>query len=380
MKVAIVLMTRWWRGSIDHDGYATAIRALGHVPVLVCLGNDAGDADFEVVVASQESQATVSFWRDLDVDVAVVWNWLRGSQLLQTLRQANVKIAIRGDTDGILSKRVFPCESFWRIVDTGGTLRNRIGLAKYFALQAWPSAKEEDAELIATVDYADAVIVETPTAMRGLERILSFYNEEQYLPKISVVPHSIRDAFVMRPITNISARRRQVIAAGRWDSSQKNPELLLETLRRLLASDPSVVVVVCGPIKHEIRVDLLRLGERIAVLGKVPLEQMIHHLVESQVFLSTSRWETQPIGAMEAICLGCRVVAPPIRGFIDLLADSQLGRLAGSSKPGDLAATVRMEMQAIDRGDCKSEVLAANYRQRVNNMSVVSEILTSVMR
>jgi glycosyltransferase involved in cell wall biosynthesis len=380
LKIALVLTTRWWRGSIDHDGYASALRELGHEPTLVCLGNDAGEARFPVVVASPDDYSTAEFWRSLDLEVAIVWNWLRGSRVVKAISDAGIKTILRGDTDGLASKRVFPFESLQRFVGSGVGLRSRLGLAKYFALHSWPQARHEDEELLRTLNVADAIAVETPIARKGICQVLRHYGKSQMATKLRVVPHSVRDDFVSVAVKPAHERKRQVVAAGRWDSTQKNPELLVKTVERVLHQDRRASVVVCGAASDSTRSALNRLGDRVRYAGRVSVDAMINYLNESQLFLSTSRWETHPIGALEALCLGCTVVAPPIRGFIDLLSDSKCGRLAKSMRPADLASAVIAEFIEWESGKKSVPAISEDAREQFCNRTVVNAILRSVRR
>jgi glycosyltransferase involved in cell wall biosynthesis len=347
---------------------------------MVCLGNDAGEAPFPVVVASPEDYSTVDFWRSLNLEVAIVWNWLRGSRVVKAITAAGIKTILRGDTDGLASKRVFPVESLQRFVGSGVGLRSRLGLAKHFALHAWPQARHEDVELLLTLDAADAIAVETPVAREGIREVLRHYGKSEIATKLFVVPHSVRDEFVSVAVKPAHERKRQVVAAGRWDSTQKNPELLVKTIESVLGQDRNASVVVCGAASDATRLALDRLGDQVRYAGRVSIESMIEYLNESQIFLSTSRWETHPIGALEALCLGCTVVAPPIRGFIDLLSDSKCGRLAKSMRPVDLASAVIAELIEWESGKKSVPAISEDAREQFCNRTVVNAILRSVRR
>jgi glycosyltransferase involved in cell wall biosynthesis len=378
VRVAIVLTTKWWRGSIDHDGYARSLRRIGLSPILVCLGNEAGEADFPIQVVSRDEQEDANFWRQQQIDLAIVWNWLRGSRVLAALRTANVMTIVRGDTDGMISARVFPRESFVRTVANGNGVKSRLGLAKFFLLNALPYAYEEDQKFLRTVELTDAVAVETPVAKQGLTRVLKHYGQPDQVRKVHIVPHSVRDVFSCNTVPLQAIRPRQVLAAGRWDSNQKNPELLLRTIRQLLRLDPDLSIVVCGPLKESLAKVSDSLGERVTFIGRVSTDEMVEQLSISKTFLSTSRWETHPIGALEAICLGCRVVAPPIRGFVDLLSDQRFGSLAKRCTPASLAKTVIDELEKPALVETVGENAIAEFRQSVSNDRVVKDLLDTV--
>jgi glycosyltransferase involved in cell wall biosynthesis len=378
VRVALVLTTRWWRGSIDHDGYAAALRKLGLEPVMICFGNDAGEANFPVIVATPVDYDSVDFWESLNLDVAIVWNWLRGSGVVKAIADAGIKTILRGDTDGLVSKRVFPIASLQRIVGSGVGLRSRLGLVKYFVLHAWPTASQEDEELLLTLDVADAVAVETPIAREGIVEVLRHHGKSEIASKVFVVPHSVRDEFVSVDVKPAGERKRQLVAAGRWDSTQKNPELLVKTIERVLGRDRLVSVVVCGAASDSTVSALAELGDRVRYMGRVSVDAMIEYLNESRLLLSTSRWETHPIGALEALCMGCTVVAPPIRGFVDLLIDPKCGRLAKSMRPDDLARAVNDELNDWESDPKPVSAISNDARGRYCNGAVIERMMRSV--
>src|SRR5579863_4055520 len=107
-RVGIVLITPWWRGSIDHEGYAEALRGLGYEPILYCTENRFGKAGFAVAEVSSEQRCRSDFWRSQRLDAAIVWNWLHGAGLIRALKAAGAKVILRADSDGYASDRVYP--------------------------------------------------------------------------------------------------------------------------------------------------------------------------------------------------------------------------------------------------------------------------------
>lgn len=375
MKIGIVLTTRWWRGSIDHDGYASALRALGHEPVLVCLGNDAGKADFPVIETTPKCQVDSAFWQTLGLDGAIVWNWLRGRALLTAARRAGVRTVVRADTDGIVSSRVFAWQSLLRVMGNGVTLRNRLGLASYFFRTILPNASSQDRELLESIEAADAVVVETETASRNLCRVLHYYRRPDLTEKLSVVPHSVCDSItnVSMPVDN--AQRPFIFCGGRWDSPQKDVKLLRRTLLRV-ATRSDLETIVCGPISDIDKHELESLPGKVRCIGHVDRNEIVRILLQSRILLSTSQWETQPIGALEALCCGCTIVAPPIPGFVDMLAGETFGSVSNRRNASGLANACLKELGRWKAGDRKPNANAETWRAKVNNSRVINNLVS----
>ena len=348
---------------------------MGHVPLLVCLGNDAGDADFEVVVASREEQSSVYFWRNLRIDVAIVWNWLHGSELLAVIRQADIKIIVRADTDGNFSQRVFPIGSFTRMIGNGKSLRNRVGLARYFFQRRLSAAYIEDQEAIATMDASDSVIVETDTAKQNVSRFLCKYNRSDLTRKLKTVSHSVSET-VLRNASRFNISRKPLIfCGGRWDSPQKDVNLLCKTLYLILRSRPDCHVVVSGPIPEADRSAIESISCNIECTGAVDRTFVIDCLLKSRFLLSSSRWETQPIGALEALCLGATVVAPPLPSFLDMLESGRFGTLSRRRTARSLARASIAELEQWDKGLRDGTAISKFWSSHVSNEKVISGVL-----
>jgi glycosyltransferase involved in cell wall biosynthesis len=378
MRIGIVLTTRWWRGSIDHDGYCSAILALGHEPVLVCHGNDAGKADFPVIQTTPERQADANFWRELRLDVAIVWNWMRGSALLRATQKAGVRTVIRADTDGVVSDRVFVLERLYRTIGNGATLRNRLGLAKHFVRTLLTTANTHDTELIATIEAANAVAVETEMARQKIERVLRHYQTKALFDKLHVVPHSVCNSIANGPLPSSTIRKQRIFCGGRWDSPQKDVKLLQRTLARVLAARPDCEAVVFGPIDARDQRVIESVSGNVTCAGPVDRTEVINALHESCILLSSSRWETHPIGALEALCCGCTVVAPPIPGFVDMLADGNYGTMAQHRTASGLATACLYELKMWENSARHPEVIARQWRTQVSNERVIHDLISTI--
>lgn len=375
IRIGMVLITRWWRGSIDHDGYAAAIKKLGCEPVMVCRGDDAGDAAFSVVVASASQQESTTFWSGLRLDAAIVWNWMRGPAMITAMGQAGIRTLLRADSDGIVSDCVFPLQRLAVTLGNGATLRNKLGLLRHFLLQALPSAKARDVELLSTIRAADAVAVETETARQNLLRVSHACGEGGLPEKLQVVPHSVPDELLHHAPGTALEKGDRIFCGGRWDAPQKDVALLCRVVSRVLAAHPTCRFTICGPINLEERCALSALGGRVECLGPLSRSEVIRHLGESRIILSTSRWETQPIGALEALCMGCTVVAPPIPGFLDMVEGGDFGTLGRRRTAAALAEACLQELGHWEHGRRDPGRIAMEWRSRVSNERVVASLL-----
>lgn len=375
MKVAIVLTTRWWRASIDQDGYCASLKKLGHQPSLYCLGNDAGPADFPVIEATPAQMETVEYWREQKLDVAIVFNWLRGSRLLKALRGAGVRTITRADNDGLASVRVFPRATREISITERNPVnifrQNKHWLRRYLFL-----AQEEDDELLATVEASDAVAIESRAAADNLLEILYHYGRSDLAPRVKVVPHSVSDGFLTAPV-GPAQRQPQIFCGGRWNDVQKDAGLLTGTIKKLLAQRPGLRIIIAGPGLKEAFPSLANTSG-VELAGLIKREEMSRVLAASRFLLASSRWETQPIGTLEALCLGATVVAPALPGFLELAGDGTSGTLSETRTADGLARAALIELEHWDRGLRDPAAIARCWRQKVSNDAVASGLLATV--
>ena len=375
MKVAIVLTTRWWRASIDQDGYCSALKRMGHDAVLYCLGNDAGEADFPVVELSPEEMSDAGYWRRQGVDIAIVFNWLRGSRMLSALQAAGTRTITRADSDGIASVRVFPKETLGSCLSSaknvGGQLREGVHwLRRYVRL-----SREEDEDLLATVTASDAVVIESEEAAENLIKILGYYGRNDLRGRVKVVPHSVKDEFLTASIGS-AVRAPLIFCGGRWDDVQKDAPLLLATIQRLLTERDDLKFVLAGPGMKEFSV--LAGNPRVRLAGVIGREEVREILTEARCLMASSRWETQPIGSLEALCLGTTIVAPALPGFVALADDGASGTLAAHRDASHLAKAALVEMHLWEQKRRQPEEIAGKWRRKVSNDAVITGLLESV--
>lgn len=376
MRIAIVLTTRWWRASIDQDGYGAALKRSGHDPVLYCHGNDAGTADFPVIEASAEEMNTSAYWKKQSVDIAIVFNWLKEPQLLQALQSAGIKTITRADSDGLSSVRVFPGSTRETAVSSARNTveiyrQNKHWIKRYFFL-----GEAEDRELIATVAASNAVAIESQAAADNLVKVLKHYNRQDLTSRVKVVPHSVSDPFLTAPI-GPTARRPQIFCGGRWNDTQKGAPLLAATIERLLAKRDDLEFIIAGPgLKEAFPTLINRKGVQLA--GLIDRKQIPQILAESRFLLASSRWETQPIGTLEALCVGATVVAPALPGFLELADGGASGTLSEKRTPAGLAKAAQTELEQWDRELRDPVRIATLWRAKVSNEAVMRGLLATV--
>ncbi len=141
-----------------------------------------------MIEATPVQMETSAYWREQGIDIAIVFNWLRGPELLEALRtrEGENHYAGRqrrpgqraGVPDGDAETEHFVGRNMVEVFR-----QNKHWLRRYLLL-----GKEEDAELIATVAASDAVAIESQAAADNLREILHHYHRPDLATRVKVVP------------------------------------------------------------------------------------------------------------------------------------------------------------------------------------------------
>lgn len=374
MRVGIFLPRTFRPYSIDFDGYAAEIARTGHEPIVICPANDHPDFPFRVVVFSPDEASHPDFWKALDLDRVICMTWFKFPEIFQAIRAAGVRIINRADSDGQVSARVFPAATFLRCVHAFRGPVDLLKRLKHFLNWCFFHWRKDDAEVLKVMELSDRIVVETRLFLANFEKFLRFHHREDLLDRFAVVPHSVPDAFVRGEVSE--APRKTIFCSGRWDDDQKNAPLLEACLPRILHEHPEVDILIAGYGVDDIFHRLAGRDSRIRLAGLLPRESLPRILAGCRFLLSSSRWESHPIGALEALCCGCTVVATPVPGFQEIIQGNKYGSLADSHTVAALTSAVSGELLLWDSGKRNPREIASHWRREVNNKVVVAQLLS----
>jgi L-malate glycosyltransferase len=130
-----------------------------------------------------------------------------------------------------------------------------------------------------------------------------------------------------------------------------NPWMAIEVLERVRRRFPGATLRMAGD--GHLRSEMLR---RIAegripgveILGHLPLEDLMRHYSESDIFINTTNIDNQPRSVMEAMACGLPVVSTNVGGIPYLITDQVNGLLVPPRDPDSMASAV---LALIDRPD-----------------------------
>ena len=299
----------WWGRDLALT--VLGFRALGHDAHLVCYRTSHME-DMEgrpVLLISPAEASSPSWWQSHKPDLVILGLWTRPKYdpVRRAALSATPHVIERADSDGM---RTASCGLLTYAKRRFDYFRDRtyhwpsllsIPASIFYSFASILATPWIEARLARTLKLLPAIAVETPHAA-NLWKFLAIrlgINPQ----KIHCVPHPIQtDIFKSDPAI---PKKNQIVSVGRWESYQKNLPLLLKTLLSFLDKNPTWTSLVIGsglPTKSP--------HPRITFLPPLSPPDLARHMLESQIFFSSSRYESFGLAAAEALCCDCMLVGP----------------------------------------------------------------------
>lgn len=381
MRVALV-----WNGEVSldrisfrHENYLSGLAALGHEAFLVTARDLAGRFDGPLeVVPSRRALENPATWRAIGADVALSVTWHRMSAMLSALATAGTRTIALADSDGQVGFAAHPRISWLRIAAYQTTALGRLKAARYFLRRLADSALRrdpEELEFVASTRASDRVILGSDPAVRCFARFLRQQQAPELASRLRAVPFAVPEAFCERPV---GAKSDRVVAIGRWSDPQKDSPLLAAALEHFFRTRPGTEVVVFGADAEPPMGALAKREPRLRLAGIQEPHTIAEAIAASRVLLLTSRWETGPHVATEALALGATLVSVPMPNLDGMIERGRFGTAAGRRRPEVLAAALAAELALWDRGVRRPQEIAATWRSRLSPRAVCAAMLASL--
>lgn len=115
---------------------------------------------------------------------------------------------------------------------------------------------------------------------------------------------------------------------------QKNTLFLIEVVRKVVEKIPNVKFYLLGvgyysPDLKEVQglIKQYALEEKMEMIPWLPQKDTFEYMMNSDVYLTVSRYEGLPLSVIEAMSLGCPIVASDVPGNVDCVRNGQNGWL-----------------------------------------------------
>jgi len=333
-------------------------QALGMDSRVVMPGaRQAGD-EADLIRTDYGNLESADWWRSLQVDGVVLYAWGRPRfrKVAAAIRAAGVFLVLNQDNSGLVS----PLAGFrdwlreqWLLSGQGRGAAAWLRFLKLTLRGMSVGMVLTDVLRAAHLKAGDVIACVSPLAAERYRKLCRIYGGAELAGRVALIPHAVELRFRYAG----GPKRRQVVCVGRWRAAvQKRPQLLMDVIGSLVATDHTVSVVIVGESTPEMlawhQSFTAERRDRILLERGLDRDGLAGIMEQSQVFYSPSAFESFGIAAAEALCSGCSVVAGrsvSMAGF-DWFASGDSGTLAAEDHAGDHVRALIDEIESWEQG------------------------------
>ncbi len=150
--------------------------------------------------------------------------------------------------------------------------------------------------------------------------------------------------------------------------NRKYPSTVITALSQAYQNEPFEITYIGeGDDKKQIqqRFDELRCKGKLTFTGRIPREEVIQYLKQSEVFVMISKGEIFGLVYLEAMALGCITIAARHEGIDGIIEDGVNGFLCEAGNTNELTAILQrirqMSPEALKKMSLKAKQTAADY-------------------
>jgi hypothetical protein len=358
--------------SVRYERYLDGFLKLGHECKL--FSSQYSSTDFEYATPVEDINRPETYLND-HPDCVVITTWLAKSELVQKIRPFTSKIIALSDSDGYIGAQVHPRQLLLRMWSFHLRRTQKIRSAFWWFRQYLYAAPRVDLEALRSIELSDRVVVFSPGAKDNLTRFVTHYHRRDLSDRFLVAPYPVQDSYAESPKNG--DRLNQIVVIGRWDDDQKDGKLLYQTICQSLKTPSTYQFVIVGPKGEERFAPLqMQFPDRVQYLGSIPPAQIQQLLQRSRILLSTSRWESGPIVAAEAMLSGCSLVGPrSIPAFKQFCDDCGCGSTFIARSASAVTRAIQTEIQAWQNGTRDSQLIASKWKDYFTSVEVCKKLL-----
>lgn len=362
-----------------------ALREQGVESMVVMLNSPEAKDHPDIIRTSIKDMENAEWWGRHNLDAVVLGAWAapRYTPIAKAIKESGAKVIIRCDSGGPYSQwqkglrgALYSNYLSPRYQGRGAFLSCLYSLLKT-SLFYVPSMYEK--KVVRHMSYGDFIMNETPEGVRYLKAFLCGYSRTDIAARVKYVPHPVADGM---GYSNGIKKEKRIVSVGRWDSYQKNAQLLVPALGAALAERPDYEAHVFGggvEILHSLCVALPdNLKARIHIRGKVPNRNLVAEYQRSQIFFAPSRSESFNIAAAEALSCGCSFAGSEhifsFRNFVS----RNTGTLARNYTVAGMRDALMTEIMDWDFGLRDPNEISSIWGAEVAGNKIIRQIISCV--
>lgn len=342
-------------------------RAIGVESKFIALGATSPRDNLPLILANREQAEDAAWWRQRQPDGVVLWAAHRVDAIARAIKAAGARLVVHLDTDGYCSPRA----GFWSYLrGTADAFRADgrrpawlLAALKTFLYHWIPQLHDHGFQSLAAT--ADLLTINSPLAEQRVRRLFAQWGKSNLAEKVNLIPSPLALDATYDPGV---AKQPQIVAAGRWQSYQKDAPKALRVLWRVLQAHPGYSALMIGSGVEMLERSRARLPAgtqaRIKLAGYLTRAELLQSYRHSQIMFVSSRFESLNLAAVEALACGCSVVGWGQIASLAYLASASSGTTASSRADADYADALSAEIAAWQRGERQPEAFSRHWRER----------------
>jgi glycosyltransferase involved in cell wall biosynthesis len=368
--------------TVRYERYVRGFEALGHRVVTVCPAGTEDGYPFPVhTVPDVEALRRPELWRELRLDAAVIIAWLRMPEIMAAMKSACPYVVSIGESDGVVGVRVWPLTILRRMVAFHTRLGMKVRALKHWVLLALGGYREAERPVIESAAAADLITLTSPAARANLAAVLAHHRRPQLADKLAVAPYPVDDLYRTGDVLPAEERENRVVAIGRWDDPQKDAALLADGIEFAAARMPDAEFVLVGRNGETPFYRLCRRFPRVRYLGVQSPGEIAGLLARSRALVLSSRWESGPIVAFEALSMGAAVIGPRwVPACEWFCGTGPFGSLYERRSASALGYAIVEELTAWRDGERDPRRIADLWRPRFDPVTVCRVLLSGMKK
>ena len=359
------------------------LQSLGIESRAVMPGNARAGDESDLIRIAYANLESASWWREQKIDALVLYAWGRPKfrKVARAIHEAGIFLILNQDNGGYISPLAGWRGWFhekWIMSGQGADLRSWLRFVV-------SSLKETTLGLLITdplrashLKQGDIIACVSPQAANVYQRLCNRYGGRYLASKVKVIPHAVEPIFKDLGATKL----KQIICVGRWlDIVQKRQGRMMKVFDRLLVSDHEISFVIAGEITTKLRGWHASLDDskklRVRLLGKLDRTALAKVMAQSQIFYSSSAYESFGIAAAEALCSGCSVVAhrSVSMASFEWFVSENSGALAEADSVDAHVEALSAELEAWENGRRIPSTISRTWCQRLHAEQVAREVV-----